>query len=61
MRHTLLPFNIHLVVSSPGSFLRREIMLTTTQINGSPGQHDASRYDGSAHDNFIAFRAAQVA
>jgi len=57
VRHALLPFNIHVIANNPGSVARREIILTTsaTQIGGSSGLHDASYYDGIAHDNYMAF------
>jgi hypothetical protein len=57
VRHALLPFNIHVVAGSPGTAPRREIMLTTasTALGLAAGLTAASPFDGTAHDDIIAF------
>lgn len=57
VRHTLLPFNVHVVANSPGTTPRREIIFTTdaTTLGLSPGTPAIAPYDGVAHDNIIGF------
>lgn len=57
VRHVFLPFNIHVVVNSPGNAPRREIMLTTMSdaIGIGNGFEAIAPYDGNPHDNVIGF------
>ena len=57
VRNVLKPYNAIVRIATPGSFPRREIMLTTTSqsLGFFSGLYTQAPFDGHPHDNRIAF------